>query len=374
MIAICGKSGVQQSYRHNNEKFISSIGSNTGNLVFQYAIWNLLSEDKVYIGDMSIDNINNKCSHFIVPSANFIRENSDMSSFVNYLKQVKIPLVFLGLGAQGLDYASKPLSLHKSIQDLLALIKDRGEVVGVRGYYSQEILEFYGITNSIVIGCPSNFINNDVNLYNILQHKWNKQAQNIAIVPNEPWPKQELNKLTEIKLFELSYRYPGLYIQQSVEPIIQLIRSNNSYSNLNNAQDDLRPKTLGLHGALAPTMTLDMFTTNFYNKARLYISVDQWMEDISKMDFCCGTRIHGNIVAYQAGCPSVVIHHDARTQELAEIMEYPRISMESFVKCDNIEDIKNMAIVDFDKHEYQKNILKHNFIELLTHYQLKHNL
>lgn len=372
MIAITGNNCINEAYKKNNNDFISSIGRNSGNLVFQYAVWNILQDTKVHMGDISIDKINSECTHLVVPSANFIREDSDLTDFIRYLKKIKIPIVFLGLGAQGPNYAYKKLLLHQSIRDLLSLIKDRCEIVGVRGNYSQEILESHGIKNSLIIGCPSNFINQDNTLYDRLYAKWKNEVEHIALVANEPWNKEKLHRLTEQKLFSLACQYNNsIYIQQSVEPIIQFIRAKNNYSNLQKS-DNLEPKILGLHKALAPNLSLDIFKQNFYNKIRLYISVNQWMEDISRMDFCCGTRIHGNIIAHQSGCPSVVVYHDARTRELAETMSYPLISMESFIKCPNVEDVKNLAINNFDTYKSQKKILKNNFIKLLTHYNLKH--
>jgi len=58
------------------------------------------------------------------------------------------------------------------------------------------------------------------------------------------------------------------------------------------------------------------------------------------------------MVAWQAGTPALWIYHDSRTQELAEIMAVPKISLEDFLaNCHTIEEAR--ARVEFQKESYR---------------------
>ena len=59
------------------------------------------------------------------------------------------------------------------------------------------------------------------------------------------------------------------------------------------------------------------------DKTRFYVDPWPWLDDVRRMDFMFGTRIHGNIVALLAGTPSYVIAHDTRTLELARYFGIP---------------------------------------------------
>jgi hypothetical protein len=67
------------------------------------------------------------------------------------------------------------------------------------------------------------------------------------------------------------------------------------------------------------------------DKAICFSGVDEWMFAARNFDLAFGMRMHGTMVALQAGVPSVLITHDRRTVELAKTMDIPRISLEEFI-------------------------------------------
>jgi hypothetical protein len=113
------------------------------------------------------------CRVIVVPRANFIRENFDFSDF---LDKTDLPLVFLGLGAQAKDYHQKEFDFHPSILKLMDLVKNKCITAGLRGEFTQNLLKQFGVTNTEITGCPTNFINKSPDFVEQLEKKWKKSA------------------------------------------------------------------------------------------------------------------------------------------------------------------------------------------------------
>ena len=79
-VGIFGSDGtVIKAYSMNTTDFLGSVGANTGNLFFQYAVYNQIAEDRCIIGKdlpWDVNLIKNECRILVIPSANFLRENS----------------------------------------------------------------------------------------------------------------------------------------------------------------------------------------------------------------------------------------------------------------------------------------------------------
>jgi hypothetical protein len=122
---------------------LDRVGANTGNLVFQYAVSKSIDEEKIFIGlDLPWDPVlvRQKCRILVIPSANFLRENFDLTGFVNFLERTELPLVMVGLGAQADSFEKKNFNFHPSILRLMNLIRERCTLIGVRGPYTAELL------------------------------------------------------------------------------------------------------------------------------------------------------------------------------------------------------------------------------------------
>lgn len=361
-VAILSSNNVTypQTFNKNNTDFNRSIVNNSGNLVFIYAINNLIKNPKLYYNTSSLDEIN-KCGCLIIPAANWISSSLDMGSIVNYIKNIKIPIVFLGLGVQATSYENKNFTLNQSSIDLINIIKNQGHVVGSRGEFTQEVLGDYGVP-STVVGCTSNLINEDADLINKLIKKWEQKSQFCVGIGNDINTKCPINLRAEKIIFEWGTKY-GFYLQQSYLSIINSIRYNNQYSESYESQDIY-------HKIGESCSTFQEFNRLMINNSRVYVSIEQWMEDMSRMDLCFGTRIHGNILATQSQCPSIVVYHDSRTRELAETMCYPRISVGDFVKIGSIDELKDKCIYDFSLYNKKRSELKQNLKNILSKFEV----
>jgi hypothetical protein len=370
-IGVVGTRGsIKKSVYKSTDELLNNVGQNTGNLLFQYAACDLIDEDIVVIGEdipWDVNLVKQHCRLIVIPSANFIREGFDFSGFVNFLEQTDLKLMFLGLGAQAKDYSQTEFDFHPSILKLISLLKERSLSVSIRGEFTKQLLLKYGVEHTLVTGCPTNLINNTDNFIDLLEKKWNKPVFSFVATGDEPWPKDLIKRDAERKMVEWVAKGNGLFLQQSVAPFIKYARQSNKY------QNDKVPEhhESSLRNSLAPWMSDEEFRSFVAVKLRLYYSVDQWMEDSARVDFSTGLRLHGNMAAWQAGTPAVWVYHDSRTRELAETMSLPRLEVSEFLKCDNIDDMKNSVEFQFEHYANKRKDLTCLFKELFDTHSVK---
>ena len=365
-IGLSGSNGrVDKSAFYTTDSLLHTVGQNTGNLLFQYAVTNSIDEDKVNLGQdlpwipkLAREN----CRIIVIPSANFIREGADFTPFVDYLEKTQLPLLFLGLGAQAANYEQKKLELHPSVLRLLSLIKERSNGVGVRGEFTAEILSQYGIDDATVIGCPTNFINKSENFVSNLKAKWERTAHSFITTGDEPWPKDLSKRDVERQMIDWTSKGHGVYLQQSCNPFVKYARQANPHQLEEVPEKDEN----SIRAAIAPNMTNEEFRGFIATRMRLYFSVNQWLEDAARFDFSLGMRLHGNMASWQSGTPAVWLYHDSRTRELAETMALPHISHMEFLKLNSIEEMKASANFDFDVYAHRRNELKSRYHHLLS--------
>ncbi len=364
-VGVVGTSGkIPGSAFMDTSPLLGSVGANSGNLVFQYAVSKSITEDRVYIGlDVPWDPVavRSLCRVLVIPSANFLRENFDLTGFVSFLEKTELPLVFMGLGAQADSFDKTEFSFHPSIVRLMDLLRERCKIVGVRGAYTADLLSRFRIDNVAVIGCPSNFLNSDVDLPDKLAAKWLVEPTTLATTGDEPWPRNPLKRDAERKLIELTRSYGGVYVQQSVEPFVLAMRSSNPYQAASVPQETVE----SLRRALAPDVELRTFKQFMTTQIRLYFDVDQWLEDASRFDLSIGLRLHGNMVPFQAGCPAIWIHHDARTKELVDTMCLPSLSLADFLRLETVSEMKAASGADFRRYAERRGVLLQRYQGIL---------
>jgi len=332
------------------------IGNNAGNLLFQYAVTKLIGEPYDIVGlttSWDPKRLRDQCRVLVVPSANFLRENFDFSHYVNFLESTGLPLVFVGLGAQADDFEKDTLDFHPSVLRLIDLIRERSELVAVRGEFTARVLERYGVTSHVVTGCPSNFTNPSTNLAGMIADKLARPMRSFITHADEPWPKKHYKAHVERRLAAWTLNGRSVMVQQSVPAMIRYLRLNNPV-----AEKDVPVQFEdGLRRALLSDCELEAFRDFLAVKLRTYYDVDQWMEDSAKFDFSVGLRLHGNMIAWQSGTPALWITHDSRTKELTDTMALPSIDVHEFIeKCKTVDEAWER--VEFDSSIYSSRRLE----------------
>jgi hypothetical protein len=289
------------------------IGDNAGNLVFLQATHRILrtSDQDCDPGGFSVDPplasmVNERYDAYVMPLANAFRAQYEpkLKRMIRFIERLTIPVVILGVGAQSdpdLNFERlKPM--EPSIRRFVNAVLDRGPSIGVRGEMTAEYLSSLGYRDVEVIGCPSMFLHGD--RIDVTRRRPRLDRESRISMNISPY----VTAMGPISVRHVE-RYPNLaYIAQDLETLGALIRGG-GWSTQRSADDPVP-----LHSAHP------LFQDR---RARFYVEPWPWMDDLARMDFSFGTRIHGNIAAILAGTPAYVFAHDSRTLELARYFDIP---------------------------------------------------
>ena len=122
---------------------------------------------------------------------------------------------------------------------------------------------------------------------------------------------------------------------------------------------------------LCPEMDLAEFTLWSERHCNLFFDISSWMEHYRRFDFVIGARIHGVMLALQAGVPGVVIAHDSRTLELCQTMMVPYVlakDVASGITRDQLPKLFKFDPKAFD--ENRRNLAK-KYVEFLEGNELQ---
>ena len=343
------------------QKF-SKLGFNTGNMLFWHSLKTQLNLDvksRWYIDH--IDQLDlTEYKAFITTDLIWIRQMQDFSYLNKTLDVIgDLPLIPISIGLQcdSYDYSFK---LHPDTVKVIKRIEQRC-VMGVRGEYTAKILRQHGITNFMVIGCPSMYMN----------------APGLLTVNNNGQPRRVTmnfetfySKLDEKRISLLEY---GM---------------ENQFSFVEQAQSEISKKQI------ADKKRLSSISEWLKNYGKCFFDINEWRGYIKEKDFSIGSRFHGNVLALWEGVPALFITCDSRTQELCELFSLPHIDIKDFDSSMSIEhyyklaDYADFASVYSKRIEEWKEFLKVNglktervlyhcftayqFLEFIVHKQLFH--
>lgn len=286
------------------------IGRNTGNLIFSTAAMRLVSAPDVDAVPMTLEDllesagrIDDEFDHVVIPLANAFRPGylPLLQDLTRFLREVRVPVTILGVGAQGsLDYTvpSRP-ELDEAARDFAAAALDRGPSIGVRGHFTADYLAGLGVRETTVVGCPSMFLRGpSLSVRPSVGPPADDAAMAVNLSPRAATPEGWVVGLAE--------RHPRLtYVAQDEADIDAIFGARP----IPRASD-------GYPGHLGhPFLHTD--------RTAVHLHANTWIESMRSQEFVFGHRIHGNVAALLAGTPAHVIPHDSRTRELADYFEIP---------------------------------------------------
>jgi hypothetical protein len=338
------------------------VGQNTGNLAFHYAIDRQLGGRLRTLPWQAAPEVLNALQTIcVLPLANQLGEHCDLSDLVNDFGRIACPLVAIGLGAQaGPTQSASEITIPSGTLDWLRIILTRAPAdapnVALRGEFSRQVLEHYGLADrTIVIGCPTLFISAEPRLGRSIAERFQNGVDLIAVAAGLPyWT--HLGRL-EASLARLAHTTGGAYICQSERDMVQIGRGEAHL---------LAPEIRDLcRRYIAPDMSDHEFINWTRRYALSFFSVAAWIEHIRRYDFVIGARIHGVVLALQAGVPALCIAHDSRTIELCEIMRIPFVRANDVI--DGIERDDIPPLFQFDPDEFDRNrlMLANRYVEFL---------
>lgn len=340
---------VAASSSIHTKELYNLVGHNTGNLAFHYAINRLIgSVPRTASWSTSTDKINSMGNMGIMPCANQLGTHMNMGGLAKVFQELKANFIAIGLGAQGdvnhNDIPELPEGTLAWLDALVSRAASNHPNITVRGDYTLRVLQHYGFgEKAISLGCPSLLINKTNDLGAKLEERYKLKVNKVAIAAGHPnW--KALSAL-EASLIRMMEDTNGMYIVQATDEAVALSRNDFSYvSNeyLHNLKHYLR---LNLDDAQF-TQWIRNFFVSFYN-------IPAWMEYLRRFDFVVGSRIHGVMLAIQAGVPGLCIAHDSRIRELCEKCKIPFVMADAVKQGITLQDLPHL--VEFDGKAFDKN-------------------
>ncbi len=326
-----------------------ATGGNTGNLLFTHALTQILDTELKSLpwGD-ACSEYSPETHCLVVPLANNLGPHCDLKKLSALFERSPLPMVGIGLGAQGpisgIDPSSIPEGSWKWFQTLASKAPGESPNISLRGSLTQEVISKKGFAkHCIVTGCPSNFINPSGTLGQIIGRRAFNPIGRIVVAAGNPHLKR-FAKLEE-SLTRLVQDTDGTYVCQHPLDMVALSQQD--------SENSVEIKSLFLYNRyLRPDLDPDSFVRWMRRYSYSFSYVPEWIRSMRKHDFVIGTRIHGVMAGIQAGIPSVCLCIDSRTRELCEKMMIPWLDANNYREGIRIEDalerIKQWNWKEFD--------------------------
>lgn len=325
----------------NGCEMIMRCGANTGNVCFVDAMRKQVIYD-ISINFNEIVKYNDTQSVFVIPASNWINLNGNvLKALCLPLENEKVQLAVAGIGIQTTQEINTPSKLAKALdidsKKALKILSEHSVSIGVRGYFTAEVLDLLGIHNWKVIGCPS--------FYEPFR-KWGenyKIKKNLEGIVCNITLGNYVGKNMEHKIIELAVKESAILIMQSLGDFPRTL-----FENMDIEERHILSWIPGL------TISRQQLKEYMINYAKIFFCRDLWEEYLleNKISFCFGSRFHGNMMAFSSGIPALWIMQDGRTQELIEAMKLPYVNYQQLEKIESIKEL-------YDLCEYSSDFCSH---------------
>lgn len=313
------------------EAFLSGTGQNTGNLIFSAALRRLVRGESFEIATPEdFARLRETCDGVVIAAANWLQPERDFGEIAALLEELDRPTVLVGLGAQAQD--GRIPKLPAGTRRLLAVVSERSAEISVRGAFSAEVLDHYGISNVTVTGCPSLLYHLDrpAAVTRPLPEGPLRLGMNGLLPPRPNAPRMEMARvmLTETR------RLGAQYVAQTELPLIRLARGEPREADWPCLDAALNsPDRAEAAGWAARHL-------------RIFGNAPDWLDWARGRDLVIGTRLHGVIAALLAGTPAVLLTHDSRTEEMARQAALPACPATALRDTGQIDPRRLWAQVD----------------------------
>lgn len=359
------RSSVRDMAFLDTKTLYDRVGHNTGNLAFHAAIDAQLGGDLPTIPwGAPTEMIDAMGTVGVMPAANQFGAHVDYAKLAQKYEQLKCKLVMIGLGAQSGVAGAIP-QVPEGTQEWVRQVAVRGTSgipnISVRGPFTKKALDHYGLGDqAIVLGCPTLFINPDPALGASIEAN-RRPIRRIAVAGGHPhW--KHLGRI-EASLAAMVTATGGSYVGQHDLSSIALTRGEASL---------MSPEDLTLcRDYICPSMDLVEFTRWSERHCNVFFDIPSWMEHYRRFDLVIGPRIHGVMLALQAGVPGVCIAHDSRTLELCETMMVPYVLASDVAAGITREQLPDLFKFDAAAFDENRQVLAARYFEFLTSNGLK---
>ncbi len=319
----------------NLKQVVDGAGQNIGNLAIGTYVNKQFSNTE-YIGfAANADVVNKKYDMLLIAAANFINPSFDLGRWADFLEKINIPVVCIGIGAQAPAFSSY-FKVSAGTERFIKILSEKTDIIGTRGYYTAEILNSWGIKNVEPIGCPTSYSS----CKNMYKKPELGDIKNVSLTGSNYQPdvlKKSLQTLSDVE-----YKY----FAQDEYVWMEHFKNKTIQGGVFKAQLD------GAEYGSARAMPIYYCST-----------IAEWGVEAAECDFAFGTRMHGNMVAFKNGVPTVWVHVDSRTQELCEYLGLPGVSKAKFLTDGSLDMLANVYEASNFEEKYVQNYAKyHDFL------------
>ncbi|WP_444912183.1 polysaccharide pyruvyl transferase family protein [Microbulbifer sp. PAAF003] len=364
-IAFVGANPNGSSFNKNTKEAFLNSGNNTGNYAFWNAVDRQILGDKKYIEGWNFDpkKIQSEFDLIVLPASNFIHPDRDMGSLADKLEKANLPVLVVGLGAQA-THKNEGVKFKEGTIRFAKVLSDLATKIAVRGEYTATLLESFGVNNVEVVGCPSNFTNLDPELglksESSLRALRNMPEEKLSILVNIDAHRKKFKKVFDGFHLSIKKNYFEVVCQNPLE-LVSLARGD--------AYDEGNHHMLHQADLWCPGESRDVFERFVKERFVTFFNAEAWMEYARKFDLSVGTRLHGNMLAFQSYVPSLFVSHDTRTSELADIMMLPTCSWDMFV-AGGVADMVDSCKFDGAAYDKNRKALIKRYLAVLAAYDI----
>lgn len=337
---------VPAAYRVDSAGLMDLSGANLGNFAFRHALRFLVADFDAYrperyiayhaaAGRGEVTGAIVSCANWLGTSAQDEAANRNRA---RAFAATDTPTVCFGLGVQA--RAGEVPELGPETRRLAEVLAERAALLSVRDTLTQRTLERIGITNTVVTGCPSNFINPDRDLGARIRARARALRAGLgadgggndggSAGGNDGGDWRRVRSL--VCEFSGGHAASGKVLADTLRlmahsPAFLVLQSPELLAFVLRETDALPPPYLAAN-PFAPDE--DRLRQVLRACALHFASVEGWMDFARTCDIAFGMRIHGTMLPLQAGVPAMLVSHDARTAGLGAHMAIPQVSAQDF--------------------------------------------
>ena len=346
---------LQRVYRRDPLDLFAATGWNTGNLAFIHAVSTQIQHDVVYYDwDFDPDEVNAECDFVVLVCANMLSPILDLTALAQSLDKLRTPLSALSIGVQGTLGAMR-FPLQAGTRRVIETIAASCVSFGIRGARAADWLDGMAIHNWRIVGCPSNFLNPDPGLGARVLASSQVAAAPKHLAVHVDWLENDDTGQAMRHMRQIIHSADLDYFVQAPLGLIEIARLRPP-ATPTPAQMDRLTNVFGW------SEEGDLFS--FVRRhIRSFFDVECWMDALGQYEASVGFRLHGNILAHQAGVPSVIIAHDERVAELAEAIAMPAVRLPDFYNFNSIGTLMDAALPTLATYDARRAVLATTYLQ-----------
>lgn len=335
-----------------------ATGSNSGNLYTTYSffkdIYGYLPCGLPHIKNVSpyfhehldtpaLSLAKETCTHLIIFLQDCIQTKpfynwEELADLVEYLDK---PVIIPGLGANATQgrWSEVHQNIPSNLKRFLMICAERSSELGVRGEITAEVLHKLGIDNVNIIGCPSYY-----------------ECGPERLVPAPTALSMEDILLTRTIDRREWRRQPNHIIVQDLGADDKWLLNCICFNDFSYVPD-IEKRSL--------------YEKLLVHKIHYFSEIDEWKNFCKNFKFAYGSRVHGAIVALNAGIPAMVSNGDLRSYEMCKLFGIPHsnriASPEIVLRLARGERVDSYSIYDVDNINKKYKDLYSNYKQYLYH-------